>query len=327
MPFDCLVSEVQYAHHLVPVYLATNVPRGTFYVTDRRLLPALDGMGVRAEVPEGRLQRPTLTASMKDHASARRRKAPALAYMEHGCGQSYAGDPRTRRSAAYAGGDGRDGVGIILAPNGYAAEMWRERYPSVPVHVIGATRVLTPPEDPRLPLLVVSFHWSGAIPEQRSALAHYLDVLPLLAQRFPVALHAHPRAVGMVRSVSSRFGIPFLEDVRDAARAATVYAVDNSSTLWEMGRSRPVIALNAPWFRREVTHGLRFWSHIPAAVDGPQELMELADRLLSGAESEAEKRHREDVCDAVIPSVDGALTAATLVAEWSETRGLYGDTN
>jgi hypothetical protein len=55
--------------------------------------------------------------------------------------------------------------------------------------------------------------------------------------------------------------------------------------------------------------------------------MELADRLLSGAESEAEKRHREDVCDAVIPSVDGALTAATLVAEWSETRGLYGDTN
>lgn len=298
---DALASHPQYAQHVRPVF--DTLPeglRGTFHVKRPT-----------------RLDAPVLVSSFTDLSAARRARAPAVAYMEHGCGQSYAGDPRSARHPAYAGGDGRNGVGIILAPNAVAAARWAGRYPSIPVHVIGATRVLSPPEDPRLPLLVVSFHWPGSIPEQRNALSHYRDQLGRLASVVPLAGHAHPRYADTARRVFARAGVPFIEDIEEVARRATVYAVDNSSTLWELGLTRPVIALNAPWYRRRVEHGLRFWSHVPLAVDGPDDLIAVARRLMRDGEAPEARERRESMCRDVIPHLDGATRAATLLASWA----------
>jgi hypothetical protein len=244
--------------------------------------------------------------------------------MGHGCGQSYAGDRRTARAPAYAGGSGRDGVELILAPNEMAAARWRARYPDAAVHVIGATRLLAPPQ-PGEPLLGLSFHWEGGIPEQRNAWAHYRSRIGWLAARLPVVGHAHPRFAGPARRQMERSGIRFVAELEELAAIATVYAVDNSSTLWEMGRTRPTIALNAPWYRRDVHHGLRFWSHAGRMADSPEELAAAAELLLAGELPEA-KAERERICAEVIPALDGAERAGRLLTAWSRSRseGMLG---
>lgn len=317
MSVDILASQPQYLQHLAPVW-RHDVPRGTFWVTDEPLRRYALTLGIEAVILDrrSRLSTHALTAGIVDYARAKRWGATSLAYMEHGCGQSYAGDKRTARSRSYAGGDGREGCTLLLAPNAYAAARWSERYPAIPVHIIGATRTLPAPLGPG-PLLAVSFHWSGTMPEMRNALDHYRSALPRLARDLPVIGTGHPRFTAWSR-VYERAGIEYVPDIEEVARRATVYAVDNSSTLWEMGLTRPVIAMNAPWYRREIDHGLRFWSHIPLAVDGPDDLLETAARLVDGGETEAERDRRNAVVRAVIPRLDGAARAATLVAEWAE---------
>lgn len=319
--FDIYATQEGYAHHLIPVWLALSPrERGRFYGHTVNFVAWLKARGVyAAEQLPARTDRPILTAGIMDYRRAEKTRPPALAYMEHGCGQSYAGDGRMTSHPAYAGGDGRDGCSLILAPNAYAAERWAGRYPTTPVHTIGATRVLTPPEDAGRSLLVVSFHWdSNRIPEMRSAWGHYRDGLGELARSIPLAIHAHPRARDGIRAWAHGRHIEFIEDIEEVAQRATVYAVDNSSTLWEMGRTRPVIALDAPWYRRDVHHGLRFWSHVPGPrVEDCDGLGSAALRLLQDGESDDVRAVREDVVRAVIPSVDGARTASMLVAEWS----------
>lgn len=319
---DLLASEPQYADHLVPVW--QQLPGARFWVTTPSLARQLEVRGVEARIVR-QLERPTLTASILDHHRARRLGAPALAYMEHGCGQSYGGDPRTARASAYAGGRGRENAELILAPNEFAAQRWREAYPGKPVHVIGTTRPLWPPRHPDQPLLAVSFHAESGNHEQRNAWSHYRLALPGLARELPMIGHAHPRFAHIARRWLERHGIPFVADLEEVAARATVYAVDNSSTLWELGRTRPTIALNAPWYRRDVRHGLRFWSHAGRSVDGPEELLEAARQLLAWEKSE-DRSDRERICREVIPSLDGAERAARLLTAWSNSwsEGMLG---
>jgi hypothetical protein len=323
---DVLASERQFIDHTLPVWRALPAKlRGTFYTGDPSLLPYLSARDVagvlwrrRALDVDGTL----LVASIGDCNRTRRAGSAHVVYMEHGVGQSYAGDKRTARHHSYAGGDGREHVAMILAPNEQAATRWRDRYPEMPVHVIGATRLLPAPsgDEDAAPTLAISFHWSGPIPEMRNALTHYSRELPALARRFNVIGHGHPRFAGTLQKVYQRARIEFVADVEEVARRASVYAVDNSSTLWELGRTRPVIALDAPWYRRYVFHGLRFWDAIPGPhVGGPEELMQVASRLLEG-EGEDALVARESVVRSVIPYLDGAKRAARLIAAYDRGR-------
>ena len=309
-----LAAEPQYVHHLGPVWAALGADGACWYVTEAAR-PAWAAHGAEAARWQRTAPGPLVVASAQDHSRARR-AGSRVVFLEHGCGQTYGGDPRMARHPSYAGGNGRDGAGLILAPNEMAADRWRSRYPGVPVHVIGATRVLNPPEDPRARLLVVAFHWNGAMPELRSAWPHYAPHLARLG--LPLALHAHPRAASALSRWAERAGVEFIPDLADVARRATVFAVDNSSTLWEMAVHRPVIALNAPWYRRNVHHGLRFWSHVPGPqVDDAAGLAREAARLLDLGELPEERERRALVVRSVIPHLDGAERAARLIAEWT----------
>lgn len=313
-----MASEPQFAEHLEPVWRALPAGmRGSWLTAQPVMRTILKGKGYRAQLLPAGGDEPVLVASVGDLNRAKRAGWRRIAYMEHGVGQSYGGDPRTANHPSYAGGPGREACGLILAPNELAAARWRAAYPQVPVHVIGATRLLAGPTAGTRPVLCVSFHWNGGMPEMQNAFTHYWPSLAKLAEQLPVIGHGHPRMLGALRTRYRRAGITMVPHLQDVAAQATVYAVDNSSTLYELGRTRPVIALNQPAYRKGVEHGLRFWSHVPGPqVEDGDQLLATARRLLRHGETPAEQEHRAAVMAEVFPRLDGAEVASRLLVRW-----------
>jgi hypothetical protein len=216
-----------------------------------------------------------LIASYGDLKSAKRGGFRRIILMQHGAGQSYGGDRRTARHPCYAGGDFNDEVGLFLVPNEHAANRWRERYPNADVAVVGCPRLDALPQrskattvDQASPVVAVSFHWDGyACPEWRSAFAWYRSAVRELAQEVTVLGHSHPNRRDL-QAFYRGAGIEYVPDFDDVLRRADVYACDNSSTLFEFASTgRPVIVLNAPWYREEAQHGLRFWRAASVGVN------------------------------------------------------------
>lgn len=138
-----------------------------------------------------------------------------------------------------------------------------------------------------------TWHWNAhrVAPEATSALWHYhdrmADIVAALRDRGWTVLGArHPQFKNRL-SLWRNLGVEEAT-ISDVRRRASLLFADNTSVLYEMlYLGRRVVCLNAPWYRRDVEHGLRFWSHVPGPmVDGPDELLELipsldADRSLN----------------------------------------------
>jgi hypothetical protein len=94
----------------------------------------------------------------------------------------------------------------------------------------------------------------------RSAYTHYRTALPALAERYTLIGHGHPRAWARLERVWRKLGVEPVARFEEVCRRAALYVADNTSTLYEFASTgRPVVVLNAPWYRRSVEHGLRFW--------------------------------------------------------------------
>ena len=241
----------------------------------------------------------TLVASYTDLRTARLGQG-RIVLAQHGAGQSYGGDPRSTRNPAYPGGDDNDAVGLFLVPNEHAAARWRARYPDAAVAVVGSPRLDTLPHrqiDPTSPhpIVAVSFHWDARTsPEASSAFAWYRRILAPLAQRYKVIGHGHPRRSDLAR-VYRTLGIEYVRDFDEVCRRADVYVCDNSSTLFEFASTgRPVVVLNAPWYRKDVYHGLRFWdaADVGVNVDDPAATLPAVECALADREEQRERRER-----------------------------------
>lgn len=270
---DVAAALPHYAAHLRPVWDALpDDRRGTWWGPHGdREMPSTD--------PTPR--RPLLVASYLD---AQRYSHRPVILLEHGAGQSYGGDPVSARHPSYAGGDGWDHALAFLSPSEQVADRWRARYPSTPAVVVGAPVLdrwhgVTVPT-PIRPLVVIAFHWDCLlVPETRSAWWHYEQGLAaaveqLTADGFRVAGHSHPRWRHQLSNKYRRSGITVVDRFDDVMASASVLVADNSSAMYEFAATdRPVVALNAPWYRHDVDHGLRFWSHVPGvSIDHPSEL-------------------------------------------------------
>lgn len=263
---DAYASLRHYAEHLQPVWDALPPEwRGRWCSPDR---PPIDG-------------RPVLVAGWRDAQTVR--PAPVV-YLEHGAGQSYDGDPAGRANGSYSGGAGLDHAALFLCPNVQVADRWNDAYPEAPAAVVGCPRLdrwhRAPRGIPRggPPTVAVTFHWEcRLVPETRSALGHYVRALPHLAAMpdWQVLGHGHPRMWGRLRREWRRLGVAHTPDLADVLDRADLLVGDNTSALYEFASlGRPVLVLNAPWYRRDVHHGLRFWRHVPGLqIDGPEQLV------------------------------------------------------
>lgn len=298
MQLDVIATRAQYLTHLQPV---------------------LDALPAEVWPPVSGTAGAVLVSSAQDLGAALRARYRHIAYIEHGIGQSYG------RPGGYPGGVGRQHVGLFLSPNEHAAEADRRAYPRARVEVVGdpVAELLSgraPAQSGRggRPTVAVSFHWEcPAAPESRSALSHYRRALAELAREHEVIGHGHPRAIGLPE-LWHELGVEWVPSWEEVLERADLYVADNTSTLYEFALlDRPVVVLNAPWYRRSIEHGLRFWhdAGVGVQVDEPAELLAAIEVAIADRPEQQEARAAALRC--VYPRRAGiAAGAAEVLQEW-----------
>jgi hypothetical protein len=316
---DVIARERHFVDHLAPVWEALpEETRGTFWYLGSGAIRTVAGM-VRGVPPPSSI--PTLVASAGDlHLSAARRRPTAI--MEHGCGQSFGGDPRSATHSSYAGGRHRDGASLFLHPGPHPAARDRAAYPGARVEVVGCPKLDSLPRKDRsgAPVLAIAFHWNGPVcAETRSGAMEFGRMIAPLAQSYQVIGHGHPRILDRIAPLYARYGVEVVRDFAEVCARADLYLNDASSTLFEFASTgRPVVVLNCALYRRSVNHGLRFWD---AATVGVQTTSSrpLADAVAEALEdSPAQREAREAAIDLVYAYRTGAARrAAAALMDWA----------
>lgn len=285
-------------------------------------------------VPAGReLDRwqPRDSAFVAAYVDAQRLRSVPLVYLEHGAGQTYVGDPRSAAHPSYSGGVSRSGVfdrvRLFVVPSERVANRWRAVRPDARVAVVGAPvldrwHAALAVENPASlrPCVAVTFHWNcPLVPETLSAWPHFDRALPKLATwcaQHDVELigHGHPRLWGAIERRWRHLHVEPVQRWADVLDRATVLVADNSSALFEFASlDRPVVVLNAPWYRRHVEHGLRFWSHVPGVqVDEPADLVGAVEAELEQPATMSSQRAR--CTAAAYAATDGRAVARAAAA-------------
>ena len=287
MKIDAYASQRHYAEHLYPIWeQLSDDRRGVFWAPGREH----DwGERLRNRVVE----RTVMVAGWRD---AQQMSPSPLVYVEHGSGQSYDGDPRSAGDGSYSGGHSLERVRLFLCPNETVAGRWRAVYPDTPTVVVGAPKMdrwHPQPSDRNdndgVPTVAVTFHWEcRLVPETTSAWRHYDRILPALAVdgRWRLLGHGHPRLWGAISRRWKQLGVERVKGFGDVLDRADLLVGDNTSALYEFASTgRPVVVMNAPQYRRDVHHGLRFWDYPPGLqVDRPEQLADTIARALSDPE-------------------------------------------
>jgi hypothetical protein len=274
---DAYASRPQYWRHLDPVVAALR--SAGHQVTVWSPVGVEAPWGVPLTHP-ARLAPTVLVASETDTQAVSR--AVGVIYLEHGAGQTYVDG--LEGGQGYAGGPGLDRCRLFLCPSEHVAARWRARY-DAPAVAIGCpaldrhhdVEMMGP--DVRVYLTA---HWRCAIaPETWWALDDFGPALPglrddLTASGVQLIGHAHPRDARRIAERWRELGIDYEPDPDQVLRNADLLIADNTSLMYEAAALEiPVLALNARRYRRDVEHGLRFWSHVPGLqCDDPADLIQ-----------------------------------------------------
>lgn len=327
-------SLVHYADHIAPI-LAALPPelRGWMHSPGAGKpwgLPLVSGLRPPAN--------PDDVWIVAGYADAQRMKGRRLAYVEHGAGQTYPGDPRSAQHGAFSGGDGLGHVGLFLAPHDTVAARWRARYPQAAVEVVGCPKLdrwhrgcdirpkaLTGDVTPGS-VVAMTFHHSNAqIPEQQPAWTHYRDAVPALRDALAASGgvllgHGHPRAARTYAAFWERLGVEWVPDLGDVFDRADVLVADNTSAAYEAASiGLPIVWLSAPWYRRDVNHGGRFWSDVdglPHAED-PADLWPMIQRAIADPREDQAARRRIVTCHYAYTDGQASERAAVAVLRFA----------
>lgn len=327
-----MAGEEHFADHLAAVWAALpEEARGSFmHRGNRGMMTTIRTRMARRGIETTLKSRnnPVLVASYGDLARARREGRTRVAIMEHGAGQSYHGDPRAiaANSSSYAGGPNRH-ADLFLHPGEDPARRDRARYPGARVEVVGSPFLDTLPlhEPAAEPVVAVTFHFNcQVVSETRPALPHFRRAVAELANRVKVIGHAHPRIMDQLVPWYRRMGIEPVTSFDEVARRANVLVADNTSVLFAFAATgRPVVVLNAPWYRRHIRHGLRFWDAADVGVNVAHSA-QLAPAVQEALEDGAERQQaREAALSLVYAHRTGAAArAAEVLLDWTAAKAV-----
>lgn len=292
-PVDFFCSERHYVDHLLPVY--AELPRrlrGEFHVGSAPANP----------------DRLTVVSSYGDY---KKTTGPVI-FFEHGCGMTY-----DTPHPSYAGSGERGRVVLFCSPNERVRIANTGSFPDTPNVVVGTPKLDGPFRRsyvaPVTPIVAFSFHWACQVTQETMwAWPHYQRWFTDQfgnAHRYRPLGHGHPRAYGTLAKTWTRLGWDKTPHFSDVLAQASVYVCDNSSTIYEFAAmNRPVVVLNAPHFRKDVHHGLRFWEDIPGIqVEGPGGLH---DALMAACFNDTFEAERLRIRDIVYPHLGEASQKA-----------------
>lgn len=263
-------------------------------------------------------------------ADAERLRGRCLVHVEHGAGQTYPGDPRSAGHGAFSGGDGLGHVGLFLCPSETVAARWARTYPACSTAVVGCPKLDRWHRDPRVmspaQTVAITWHHSNAqIAEQTPAWQHFRDVIPEVRdqlRRDGVQLlgHGHPRAWRTYRPFWERLGIEATDSLAEVFDRADVLVADNTSAAYEFASlGRPIVWMSAPWYRRDVEHGGRFWDDVRGLphAEEPAELLPMIRRALD--DPMPDQIRRSEIVQRTYSVLNGeaATTAAWAVMAWA----------
>jgi len=308
MTTDVYTTQPHYVDHLLPVWRALGDEAGA-WTAPPKLHTYLRDRGVEPGSTSDRTSDRVLTASWGDaHGSRRSWRRRAL--MCHGAGQSYVGV-----TSMYNLSSPRrdDVVSLFLMPNEQAAEASRASNPRAGHVVVGTPKLdaafTAGPPTAQAGLTVVSHHWNCSLcPETHGGWPRYAEAVRDAGYSY----HVHPRIEAGVRQWCRKNDVPYVE----APWHAEVLVADNTSVAWEFMAvtGRPVVWLDLPEYRRDVEHGVRFWSLSSSGVSCTCP-GQLPDAVVKARLDEDQDRvaARERAVAGLYPVRDG--TASTRAAE------------
>jgi hypothetical protein len=157
----------------------------------------------------------------------------------------------------------------------------------------------------------MAWHWNApGQPEAKGAWERYKVAAKDLAQKYPVLGHGHPRMKSAIGRDYKQFKISQEWDWAECVKQARALTCDNSSVMWEAAAlDIPVVVVNAPWYRRDVNWGLRFWEYadVGPQVNSPAEYAEAVRLVL---EEDVWKDRRAEVSAALYGQVEGSIGRA-----------------
>lgn len=330
MAVDAYCSWPQYAAHIAPVMKALPPDRrGCCYLglNYNELADIIVSLGMTPS--PGRPPPGTdgvMIASGPDLPNANSRQ---VIFVEHGAGQTYATDAANHQG--YTGGRGRDGVSLFLCPNERTAAANLVRYPGAHAAVIGdptisefdavAAALGDPPD--RQPVVAVTWHFDLpglGIPETRTTWPYWANAALDLAEAYEVLGHAHPKAQREILPWWERYGVMTTDSFAVVAAVAELLVLDNSSVGPEFARTgKPILWLNAPFYRRDVHHGGRFWEWTEWAecCDDADDLTDAVGRAL--ADPPERQAARAKATRDIYPYIglEAARRGAAAILEWT----------
>lgn len=326
---DFLAHEKHFLDHLYPMYRETPEEfRGDFILPKGLVEYARSAYGIerivqyhgnraQARIHMSKDRRRLVVCSASGDQIQVARSGRFSIFTQHGAGQSF-----KRIQSSYAGFPGRKNIAALIFPGDHPANRDRPLYPDAEVFVVGCPKLdpwhsgeLKPPKNDK-PVVVYSSHWDcHVVPETRSAFWHMLPGLQALSdaqgEDFELYGHGHPRALKHWRPEYKKRGIPVIRHFSEVMERADLYIMDHMSTLYEfasagrMGNGRPVVVLNSPKYRKNVEHGLRFWSaaDVGIQVDNPEDLVGAVYEAL--ADPVERQKNRREAVEQVFKFMDG----------------------
>lgn len=298
---DAYATQPHYYDHIAPIFEHFG---GTFYISPSTQRPGQVTRGLPASNDL------LMVAGFPDLKRTRR----PVVFVEHGIGENY-----NLKDGHYSGGEGRERVVLFLCPNRRVFEANEKLYPGRSV-IVGSPRLewLATRQKPREVRdghlrVAVSFHWQCRIhPQAGSALGDFQAHLRHWATdpRIELVGHAHPRIASHAERIYAAAGIPFVRDFTKVLEWADVYAVDNSSTLFEAAAlGLDVVVLDSPHYTKEET-GFRFWKYadIGPRIKPGDSLPDAA--ILAVAERTVYDDLRHRMVNEIFGPVEGSTTKA-----------------